>query len=284
MVAAFAVPTFAQSYLGGKFRKKTYTYQEHTYTLYAFSRKDSEVRAKYFAQNAYNQYRTWKSGKTILLVTTGAFSDSWENNAKPVGLCVDNGTVVNRTPDRIMDGMVIVYNGGGQAGGIVVVDLDVRNVQVENPPGTKKSYDPRASVLDRIEFLKWGEDNGLTLFQTQLLYSKDRNENFTNILHGNKRERRFLALCSKDGVTHHVVVDAPDDLELNLAASQAKHVLEHDGFSVTYILNLDTGDRNLLYVHNGERLEDLDPFEGLDANRHRALLENAANLLVYYKE
>ncbi|RYZ00279.1 MAG: hypothetical protein EOO11_02095 [Chitinophagaceae bacterium] len=273
----------AQEYFSGKFRRKQYSNDGNTYTLYDFSREGNNMKAKYFAQNAYKQYDSWKTGKQILLVTAGAFSDKWTSDAIPVGLCVDNGSIVNRSPHSDMDGMVIVYNGGAQQGGVAVVDMDYNNVKVQDPLGSSNtvSYAPRSSASDRVNFLNWGEKNGVTLFQTQLVYSSDRSSNFSNPTYGNKRERRFLAICRKGGVVHHVVVDAPGSLELNLAASKAKGVLEYDGFSVLYILNLDTGCKNLLHAYNGSYLENISPSTGCTPT---PTLENATNLIVYYRD
>ncbi len=274
----------AQDLFNGRFRKMSYTHHDNTYTLYDFSRKgtsSTNIKAKYFATNAYQQYLDWKSGKTILLVTAGAFSSGWDSSAIPVGLCVDNGKIINKTAKSEMDGMVIVYNGAAQQGGIVIVDLDKKPVVCEKPYGSGNyvSYYPRDSRTDAINFLDWGESEGLTLFQTQLVYSekKSETENFGNLYYGDERERRFLAICTKNGVVHHVVVDAPDKQLLIQGTKYVKEVLDYDGFNVLYILNLDTGDKNLLYVYNGNTLENLEP-----NSNENAKIDKATNLLVYY--
>lgn len=260
-----------QSFYGGKFRIQSYTNNGDSYIIYDFDRKEAKMRAKYFAQNAYSQYKNWKSGKNVLLVTAGAFSTSFESNGIPVGLCVDNGKIVNRSMKSEMDGMVIVYNGGSQVGGIAIVDLDKGPVTVDGDD----SYYPRTNTNDRRSFLNWGRDNGLTLFQTQLVYSEKKRNNFANLYFGKKAERRFLAICKKRGKVHHVVVDAPDDQYLNKAAKNAKEVLEYDGFYVMYILNLDTGGKNILKVNNGSYLQTI---------QEVSPIKKATNLLIYYTE
>ncbi|GAB3959475.1 hypothetical protein GCM10028805_55670 [Spirosoma harenae] len=252
------------------FTVNSYTTNNHNYKLYDFSRENSVIKVKYFAQNAYRQYSDWKAGKQVLLVTSGAFSDKWESDATPVGLCVDNGVVINRTPDDNMDAMVVVYNNGGQEGKIAVIDMDVSPITLFG-----KRYWPRNYSSDRVEFLSIARQYGLTLFQTQLVYSVDRSSNFTNLYFGAKRERRFLAICRKNGYTHNVIVDAPDDLELNLSAKYAKDVLNYAGFDVSYILNFDTGGKNILRVYNGTYLRDL----LVDSK-----ITESTNLLVYYKD
>ncbi|WP_461043835.1 hypothetical protein [Spirosoma harenae] len=274
-ILVFTFPIFnniiyGQSYFDGMFTVNSYTTNNHNYKLYDFSRENSVIKVKYFAQNAYRQYSDWKAGKQVLLVTSGAFSDKWESDATPVGLCVDNGVVINRTPDDNMDAMVVVYNNGGQEGKIAVIDMDVSPITLFG-----KRYWPRNYSSDRVEFLSIARQYGLTLFQTQLVYSVDRSSNFTNLYFGAKRERRFLAICRKNGYTHNVIVDAPDDLELNLSAKYAKDVLNYAGFDVSYILNFDTGGKNILRVYNGTYLRDL----LVDSK-----ITESTNLLVYYKD
>ncbi len=288
LVLAFGYQVAAQSYFNGKFNVSSYDYQEKSWTLYDFSRAGgaaTNMKAKYFATNAHQQYLDWKGDKEILLIAAGAFSDGWDSSAKPVGLCVDNGNIVNRSPQSEMDGMVIIYNGAAQIGGVAVVDMDKKYVNVESPYGSGNyvNYDPRDNATDAYNFLDWGEDAGVTLFQTQLVYSekKSESENFGNLTYGEQRERRFLALCKKGGNVHHVVVDLPDEEYLIKATKEAKAILEYEDFEVLYIMNLDTGAKNLLYAYNGSYLEDLKPYKG---TYDYATIENATNLIVYYKD
>jgi hypothetical protein len=271
--------TFAQVDWQGKFRIKAYTHYGHNYTLYDFSREGRVMKAKYFAIDAYREYSNWKTDKNILLITSGNFVDSWGRDAKPVGLAVDNGRIVTRAVDEIMDGMIMVYNGGVHVGGIAIVDLDINPVTVENPygSGNYESYYPRGYASHRTTFLNWADDAGVTLFQSQLVYSKDKSSNFDNLYYGRKRERRFLAICKKDEVIHHVVVDAPDPLHLNQSAQYAKAVLDYDGFDVLFIVNLETGSHNVLNVNNGQYLEDL-------KSNPNVSLEDSPTLLVYYTD
>ena len=83
-------------------QKYTYTdnsNNKYSYTLYDFSMGYS-IKVKYFASNAYNRYQNWQYGKKVLLICSGAFSNSWSSDAIPIGLTVDNGTVVNRNIDN----------------------------------------------------------------------------------------------------------------------------------------------------------------------------------------
>ena len=265
-------------WLGGKYRITTYEGYGNVYRLFDFSRKGNSLKAKYFAINAYDQYIKWRGNKKILMVIPGACSTSFAKDGIPGGLTIDNGVQVNNSIDNVMDGMVVVYNGGAQQGGIAVVDLDVKPVTVEQPLGSGeyKKFFPRKSYSDRLNFLQWGEKAGVTLFQTQLVYSNDRVSNFSNLYYGKKAERRFLAICKKNGVIHHVVVDAPNDEYLNLAAKQAKEALDMEGFYVYYIMNFDTGGKNILYAYNGSYLINYRPSQ--------AEIEDSTNLLIYYMD
>lgn len=267
-------PVCSQKYFDGNYEVEKYTYMEEEFTLYHFAREGAAMKAKYFATDAYSQYLQWKSGKEVLLVTAGAFSTSFKKDGIPVGLCVDNGKPINSRVDKSMDAMVIVYNGGSQIGGIAVVDLDVSKVKV-NDGGTYKYYDPRSSYSELISLKNWGENYGLTLFQTMLAYSeKQPNKNY-NLEYGKSQERRFLALCYRNGALYHVVIDAPAELEMNKSAKYVKFILEYDGYDVDYLLNLDTGGKNILYAHNGSYLRDLKPSD--------AKIQDATNLLIYYR-
>ncbi|MGH1337228.1 MAG: hypothetical protein ACRBFS_13985 [Aureispira sp.] len=248
------------------------------YILRIFSRAEGAVKAKYFAVDPHNQYKKWKNEKKILFLTEATFSNSLNpENTKPVGLTVDNGRLVNRNIDHIMDGMVIIYNEGRQQGGVAVIDLDTKPVRVERTYGSGiyDSYYPRSSSSDRENFIQWGKHQGVTLFQTQLLYSKDRDENFKNIYYGQKRERRFWALCRKDRKVYHVVIDVPTYEYLNVAAKKTKELLEEEGLEVFYILNFETGSGNMLYAHNGDFLKGI---------VYPERLANTRNLLVYYRD
>jgi len=257
-----------------------------TYNIYDFTKNGSGIKTKYFAQNAYAQYLRWSSDKQILLVTAGAFSDSWENYGKPVGLCVENGYIINKVIQYNWDGMVLIYNTNQLLSDIVVVDIGVKNVIVNALDGSNQKYvySLKSSAADRMNFLNWGEHANITLFQTQLLYSTDKysNNNLNNPYYGDSRERRFLAVCTKNGITHDIIIDIPNEIKLNLATSYAKYVLEYAGYSVSYIMNLDTGDKNILYRYNGSYLQNMHPYKG--NYPERATIENATNLLVFYKD
>lgn len=277
-IGCFPLLVKAQSGVSENLTSVKYTVSGNHYILYDFPITLAMIKTKYFAKDAYSRFASWRSNKKVLLVTTGAFSTTFDSNASPVGLCMDQGNVISRSPELDMDALVIIYS---IPNNVQVLDIKQRPLSIETETGTA-ILNPMFSASDRYRFLKWASDNYLTFFQTHLLYSFTNTSNFTNLRYGDKRERRFLAVCKKFGQLHHLIIDAPDLLELNLSASYAKAVLDKEGYQTLYILNLDTGDKNLLYVMSGGMLKNMEPYIGEYPDR--AKIENATNLLVYYSE
>ena len=239
------------------------------YWVNTFSRQGNRIKAKYFATNARYQYESWSIGKNVLLIAAGAFYDNWK---MPVGLCVDNGKIVNRTPVNDMDGFVIIYNGGEQQGGVAVTDLRKNCVKYQS--GNDSHYFCPRNGGSTFDFLNWGEKEGLTLFQTQLVYSIDNGGLFGDFSYGSKRERRFLATCKKNGYIHHSIINTTSELTLSTSAYYAKKALEYHGYDVMFILNLDVGDQDVFYVKSGNSLV---KYGGKD-------ISASNNMIVYYYE
>lgn len=266
----------AQSYLKGSYVRSTVNYDGSTMIVSTFSRKKTskgKVKAKYFAQNANRQFANWRNDKRILYYCSGAFSESWNSNSPPLGICVDNGRIVNRNIDESMDGLVIVYNGGAQAGGIAVINLDKEKVNVNQ--GGRASYDLR-DYSDRNAFLNWAASQDATVFQTQLMYSKSYGRGFSrsNLTYGEQAERRFLAICMKRGVVYHIVIDHPESDYLNRAAERViDYLRDEEGYELFGFFNLDTGGKNVMRAYDDrDREVDNGPTE----------VNEATNLLVYY--
>ena len=283
IILLFAAHTCtAQSYFDNRFITETAVSGEQTFTFYVFSRAGAIMKAKHFVRkngrSPYDQYLAWKGKREILLVTSGAFCD---HERDIVGLCVDNGETVNATADPDMDGMVIIFGSGEKEGGIAVIDMDYKPVTVTDSGRTRNFY-PRSSFSDRYKFLDWGKRSGVTLFQSQLLYSPDHpidtgNLDFAGIIGRRKVERRLLAQCKKNNVLYNIIVDAPSGQYLNRAAYNAKNALESKGYTVAFIINLDTGGNNILHVYNGSSLQDIHPV-------YDATIGTVPTLLVYYKD
>lgn len=244
---------------------ESYETHGHSYDLYIF-KMDGKLKVKYFASNAYERYEEWQDEKKVLAACAGAFSDGWELDSKPIGLTVDNGEVVNRVIDNAMDGLVLVTEFAVDA-----LDLDNLEAGIMQEDGEYISINPRKNVEDKNMMIMAAERDGWTIFQTQLIYSSSKNT-ITNLHYGKEAERRFLAICSKNGQKYNIIVNAPDDLHLNLSAKYAKEVLEKAGFELSFLLNLDTGGKDIFVVRIDNSLEYL-----ADDS-----LEEATNLIIYY--
>lgn len=267
------IPSSTQ-YYSGLYEVYQATYSGSKFTLYDFSRKGTRIRAKYFAENAYSQYMNWKVGKNILLAAAGAYSTSFNSSAKPVGLTVDNGVIVNRRVDYDMDALVIVYNGGAQVGGIAVVDLEHEDITTGS--GRNKQTFNIRNAREKAEFLNWASNVGATVFQTNMMYSSHGfGFDEDNQRNGSGAERRMLAICKKGRDVHHIVLNHPNSEYLNRAAYNAVQVLKSQGFTIYGLLNLDTGGKNILQAYDDD--EDL-------IGRGNTPISAATNLIVYYYE
>jgi hypothetical protein len=276
----------SQKNLNGEFKKTSYTYKGNDFVFYDFPlvyKSGSQLKTIYFAKDAYQQFLNLKEKKEIILATSASFTNSFLFNGVPVGLCADNGLVINKMPDKVMDGIVILFNNDTQKGKIVVADMDEQKLNFQPDLGFNQTYNPREHVLDTYPFFKLIEKEKLSVFQTQLLYTSKKldSECFKNLQYGNNdRTRRFLVIANKNGQTHQIIIDALDNQYLIESAKNAKDLLQNNDFKVLYILNLDTGCKNILYAYNGSYLENLNP----NPTTKSQTIEEASNLLVYYKD
>lgn len=262
----------AQNYLGGLYQISTNSYNGKQYTLFSFSRQGNKLKAKYFVRNPKSL--TSLQGKKILFVCSGAFSVNWDPNSPPIGVCVDKGMIINRNVDTQMDGLVVVYNGGAQMGGVVVSNLDKEPINV-GAGADKKSFWIKNNDGDKIQFLNWAKTEEATVFQTQLMYSTKGYEFPLNKLsNGNPAERRFLAICKINGSVQHVIVNAPQSDHLNQSAKNVVEMLQSSGYEIFGLLNLDTGGRNYMAAYN-------DKGSIVQSN---GKIEDAINLVIYYAD
>jgi hypothetical protein len=272
----WAMGGISQTYLNGSYERTVVRQDNKELVISDFRRKKNRqgmVKAKYFAKDANQQFADWKEDKRILFYCSGAFSASWETNSPPLGICVDNGRIVNRTLDDRMDGLVIVYNGGGQAGGIAVVNIAEDKVNVNQ--GGNASYDLR-NAQERGSFLRWASSQDATVFQTQLMYTQKYGYGFSdhNLTYGSSAERRFLAICIKNGLVHHLVIDHPGSDYLNRSARRVcQYLSDSMGYSVIGLFNLDTGGKNIMRAYDDK---------GGELARGPEDVNVATNLLVYY--
>lgn len=264
-----------RSFYSGLYKTYSRSYSNVNFQVYAFSRSGNRMKAKYFAQNAYRQYRNWLGNKRILFVCAGAFSEGWEEGSPPKGICVDNGSIVNRNLDYTMDGLIVVYNGGAQQGGIGVVNLEREPLKAVQGLSSPREFWVRNNTNDKNGLLRWGAQQGLTIFQTQLMYSSNGGFAFPNSqkYYGSTSNRRFLAICTRGGTVYHLVINMSSSQYLNYASTLVKGMLENENFRIIGLLNLDTGGKDIMlaYDSNGNLMA-----------QGPVNVREATNMLVYY--
>ena len=260
------------SYYEGSYKVYTTTYQSIDLQIFLFNQSDSDIKVKYLATQPSSRFYQLKRRKQILLTCTAGFSTSWMSNAKPKGLTVEKGRIINRVLQSSMDGLVIIHNFGNETGRLTVIDLNYPIVytgiagQIE--------YDLK-DYYDRRRFLRWVQRERLTLFQTQVMYAnQEKGFSNRNLYYGDKALRRFLVQCTKKRTRYQAIINIPEDpLELNYASTLVYEFLDRSGYSIESIVNLDTGGKNILYAY-----DDLEDF----IFKSEKPLYYATNLIVYY--
>jgi hypothetical protein len=273
--------TFAQ-YNQSFVSSSSVSIQGELYSTVKMSRKGEHVKVKYFASkeyngtSVYNRLNAWRRGKNIIAISSGTYmTDCQSNIAKPVGLCIDNGNVVNNDLKDNLDGLAIVY----ASGGIVATNLKNGDLTVSGSSG-RKTLDIR-NAFQRQEFINWARENSATVFQTHLFYYGNKLTIGSNSS-TDKRERRFLAVGKDDsGEVKHYLVNLSGANTLYQATLKVSKYLQdyEDVENLTFIINLDTGCQDVFefYKPNGTK----DSRRGFGGT---AQITQSTNLIVYYYE
>jgi hypothetical protein len=249
--------------------------------IIALNRTSKRIKAKYFAYKengkiVHERYDNWRSGKNVVLISSGAYATGFSGSDLPVGLTVDNGNIVNRNIDNNMDGLVIVEAVGGvRMTNIRDGDLTIRKGNVDKKVNVN---DP----LQRSEFLSWCESEKATVFQTHLLIYK--NQLKLSYLNSSDKvaERKMILLAydSSGNLYHLIVYSRWKQMTLYEMASNTLLMLNENGFNVVAAANLDTGGVDVLSTST--ELADCggQTIEGLTNARRREM----TNMLVYFYE
>lgn len=250
-------------------------------TVLDMSRKDERVKIKYFAAkdgntSVYQKFLNWKAGRNIICYSSGTYMDDCDaSKAKPVGLCIDNGKLVNNTLTYDKDGFTIVY----ATGGMVASNLKDKDLTITYQDGTKKTVNIR-DAFDRQIFIDWANKMSATVFQTHLLAFKNQ----LLIKSGSDKtsNRRFIAV-GKDynGVLHHIIISTVAQLTLYDASVTAFNYIKTNYLlsDITYMINVDPGCQDVYKVYNADG--SVEPGSGFSGSYD---IRNAANLVVYYYE
>jgi len=214
----------------------------------ALNRSSQHVKAKYFAfkQNGtsvHDRYDSWRSGKSVVLISSGAYATGFNNTDLPVGLTIDYGNEVNRNLDNTMDGLIIVED----VGGVRVTNIKDGDLKIIYS-GTKQEKTINVNEsLQKAEFMRWCADEKATVFQTHLLIYKNQLK-FTRSYGGNESERKLLVL-TKDrsgNVVHFIIYSRGQQFSLYDMANSSLQMLSSNGYDVIAAVNLDTGGLDIL--------------------------------------
>lgn len=263
----------------------TLEYEGDEFQVIQLSRANNRIKVKYFAAKDFvnnksiiQRFNDWKMGRNVVLYSSGTYMDDYNSNAKPVGLTMDQGVMVNeRLETNRLDALVIVY----ATGGIVVTNLKDGNLNYINQ-GSKVSANLNNS-LQRAGFINWAKENAATVFQTHLLVY-DNTLKLTDPLYSNcttckqKRERRFLAAVKdSEGNIYHVIVNNLNHSNSLYQATQKtlKYLNERKDFQVVFMINLDTGAQDVFQFYESKGT----PHPKLKGPTD---IKIAVNLLVYY--
>ncbi len=273
--------TFAQ-YDANFVSTSSVSLQNELYSTVKMSRKGDHVKVKYFAAKEYNgtsvyeRLNSWRKGKKIIAISSGTYmTDCQASIAKPVGLCIDNGNVVNNNLDEKLDGLAIVY----ATGGMVASNLKNGDLTVTGASG-KKTLDIR-NAFQRQEFIKWAQENSATVFQTHMFFYSNKLTIASNSSQ-DKRERRFLAVGKDDSgdIKHYLVNLSSYNTLYQATLKVSKYLKEYEDVeNLIFLINLDTGCQNVFETYKPTGALDTRPgFKGpLPINQ-------ATNLIVYYYE
>lgn len=245
-------------------------------------RSGERVKVKYFAdkdasgKTPYQRYQNWSKTKSIIAVSSGTYYA--EGNLKPVGICMDDGVIINRKEED-MDGLVIIY----KTGGIVTSDLDEGNLSVKDEDGTSLTLNLR-NQFDREKFFEWGKRNYATVFQTHLLYFRDQirvNSNGSSKM----RERRFLAAAIDDyGKLKYFIINLINYHTLYDATKKTVDYLKSKVDKIVFMVNLDPGAQDYYEVRKPDGEKFRHSKEGKSFFQGNLPIEATKNLLVFYFE
>ena len=261
---------------------------DNDFELYEFGHKhlnSKNVKIKFLVGDAYTKFVDLQKSKDILLVTSASFTSAFFSDGTPIGLCAYEGQFLNKMPNQTMDGLVVI-NSEGLMTTQDIIDLDFTSKKCDPLMTSNHAHqhlNPRENALDSYVFYNKVETDKLSVFQTQLVYShlKKDDENFKNILVGaDDKERRFLVVASKNGELKNLIIGTKaKDYMLKAAKGVLTH-LRAKNYDINFILNLDTGSKNILHVNNGQHLENLNQ----NPSTKLARIERASSLIVFYTD
>ncbi|WP_178987867.1 hypothetical protein [Winogradskyella schleiferi] len=259
------------------------------FEIFSFALNDtnnSPIKSAFFAKDCYKSFLKLKESSHILFASSASYASSiTKSRSLPVGFCAEKGVVLNKLPHQFMDALVIIHDNHPEINSMKIIDLDRENYECYS--GKCDSYvnnkNIRNEPSETFSFINTIETQNISSFQTQLVYTKFKtdSENFKKLTNGtNDRSRRFLAICEKDDVLYHVIVDSRNNDYLMASAQKALIYLRGQDYEVDTMINLDTGSKDIMYALEGDYLKNHRP----NPLTSSAKIENASSLLVYYTD
>jgi len=245
----------------------------------ALNRASQRIKAKYFAYKdngtvVHDRYVNWRSGKNIVLISSGAYGTTFSGTDKPVGLTMDNGNDVNLNLDPKMDGLIIVEAVGGiRASNIQDGDLTYKEGGADKTVNIKDYY-------QRNAFLSWCRTEKATTFQTHLLIYK--NQLKFKQSGGSVAERKLLVLTkdASGNVFHFIIYSKEQQFTLYDMAYYTLQMFTGYGHQVIAAANLDTGGVDILATST----ELYDCSNGAIEGKTNNARNTMTNMLAYYYE
>ncbi len=245
------------------------------------SQKNNYVKIKYFAERdlsgtIYNRYQNWNTGKAIIAISSGGYTSScYANNAHPVGICIENGRVINQGLKDEMDGLIIINDNGR----MFTYNLKKNDLKIRLKDSSIKKLDIRGNSYNRAEFIKLAKESNMTVFQSHLL-AYDNKMIISDSSAKLYAQRRFLAMCTKDNEIIHFIINIPEACTLLEGTRISLNYLANfEKTEVMSIINLESGCTNIyeVYDKDGNQIKSAG-FTGIFP------ASSAVNLLVYYFE
>lgn len=232
-----------ERYYDGYYEVYTLKQDGLKFKIFDFNNSRLNLKVAYFGQGAGQKYESWKRGNDhqVLCYFAVGFAQEYESEGLPLGLSVESGSIINRSLDPEMDGILEVSRYG------VLSALDIEK------EAARRRYHLR-NLSHRGAYLSAVSRDGSSVCQSQLLYSHVHGSRMGPAKYGNRASRRFLALATdQNGEQHYLVVDLVESAHLNEAGQKALEALQLEGYSVQYLFNHDTGSRNIMNAFDDEQ-------------------------------
>lgn len=233
--------------------------------------KDKFLKVKYFAgNNASKRVEEWSKNKNLVCITSGTYMSHLDvNQSVPLGICIENGKIINRKLEN-WDAISVIDSLGN------IQIYDINNFNLINICSDFNRVNNLNNNIDRLAFLNCCKQNELSVFQTHLLY-RDNNLRIINSNNKKPSKRRFL-ISGKDpaGSDFICVLQVNNHLELYDATLRAKDFLiDEIKLDDMKIINLDAGANDVLIVY--------DEYGDIVENIHGSFpLHRSCDLLVFY--